>query len=307
MDMLLPDGPIAAITRNCKALEGFTVYGRTAAASVTAAVCQHCTRLTTLCLPNASFLLSNFLHLLPQHRKQPLAELECRWALQQESEVQACAALFSGLKSLMITVPAQCERAFAAALLNMTALQELSISMSGESGTGAILSAIADLCTQLRSISCDGLPLNHSAVTTILARNLHLRRFGWNGSTYPADDSVLHALAHRCPRFNDVRCVGVSETAVLALAAGCTHLVTIHVEDSEITDAALRGLGLHSRQLEVIWLINCPKVTEAGLNGLISSCRQLYYIRIVHPAFDASVPGRIESNHVGRSLYITTV
>jgi hypothetical protein len=71
-------------------------------------ICNNCRNLTSLRLPGESLSALDLLHLLPQHRSRPLIELQYCWSLQQESEVQACAALFSGLKSFTVTFTLKC-------------------------------------------------------------------------------------------------------------------------------------------------------------------------------------------------------
>jgi hypothetical protein len=268
-------------------------------------VCKLGRNLTALCFPGSDIALAALLHLLPQHRQRPVTELACRWVLQDESEVHACAALFSGLHKLTVSVPAQCERAFVAMVPQMATLKEIDVRIVEGTGTDAILLVIAEHCVHLERISCTGMLENHGAAATILARNPRLRKFGWNKSLYPAGEVVLRVVACHCPLYDEINCVGTAAAAVLNLATACTHLSSIYIEDCDATDEALSELGALGRKLMVVALTNCPHITEAGLHGLITSCRSLFHLSVNRPAFDASAIERIKSQHVKRSLLIT--
>jgi hypothetical protein len=214
------EAPMIAVAQSCKLLERVYVgSGRMTQAAVFA-ICKNCRHLTWLNVPGASLSVDELLYLLPQHRKQPVTDLECRWVLQQESEVHACAALFSGL-----------------------------------------------------------------------ARNRYLSHFDIkHTSTDSGDDGLLR---------------GVSDDAVLAVAERCRHLHSVHIEYSDITDAALAALGTQCLKLRCVQIHHCPLVTEAGFTQLAATSPRLLYLQILHPEIDSAAAARIRganARHLGVPL-----
>jgi hypothetical protein len=246
------------------------------------------------------------LHLLPQHRKQPLTELECRWAVTKESEVQACAALFSRLTTLRATVPAYCEHAFAKCVLHLHRVHTLTIALDNKPAASAepILGAVAQTCTQLRHFAFSGAHAEVDTVASIVVRNRYLTTCCPDTRYVGSGDSILHALAQHCPLLQRVTIANVGDRAVIALTSGCKHLLSVHIERAGITDAALVAIST-CRKLRCICLKDCLRVTEAGLASLVAACsQQLFYLKVKHPAIDFAAAERIRGRRDSPKLCV---
>jgi hypothetical protein len=306
-DLALPESPMLAIAQQCKQLESIDVNGTVVTSPTVSAICLHCRNLTTLMARLASIASADLLHLLPQHRKQPVTDLECRWALQQESEVHVCAAVFSGLQKLIVTVPAQCEHAFAAASMLLSGLDELDITILSASTPAAdtVFFALAERSRLLRRLQVGKGAMSGEAVAALVERNRYLRSFvWWHGSQATSSDAAVYALGRCCPLIERVQCIAVGDAGVQAVAEGCKHLESLIIRDSAITDVALEALSLHCSALDAAIFLDCPHVTEAGLTALVASCRKLRFLRVVHPDIDEAAAVRIMGAHTRCSVHI---
>jgi hypothetical protein len=297
--------PIVAITLKCKLLETVWVDACSLTAPTVTAICKNCRNLTSLHLPCEGLSATDLLHLLPQHRKRPITELECRWALQQESEVQACAALFSGLRTLRVTVPAQCERAFVACCHILHEIHSLCIKLACGllAGAGEDLRAVAQTCHQLRYFTYIAETADIDAVITIIARNHHL--LGYTNECWEGSDRILQALAQHCPLLESATVANVSDSAVIALALGCKHLRDVRFKSAGITDAGLMAIS-SCRELQAISIQHCVEVTEAGLTSLVAACsQQLFCLNVKHPVIDYAAAERIRSSRDPAKFFVS--
>jgi hypothetical protein len=204
-DWVLPEAPMLALAQQCKQLECLTMNATAVTAS---AVCLQCRNLASLRVGDVTLELADLLNLLPQHRKQPVMKLTCRWALQEECDVHACATLFSGLQKLIVTVPAQCERAFSAAVKLLSGLDELGITIlsATSQAADAVLYAVAEHCCLLRRLQVGKGVMSGEAVAAVVQRNKHLRSFTWHGSQAESCKITLCALDRYCPLLESVEC-----------------------------------------------------------------------------------------------------
>jgi hypothetical protein len=284
-----------AIAQRCKLLEMVKVNSRHVTAATVNAICLHCKNLTALCVPGTDISLPALLHLLPQHRQRPVVELACRWALQQDNEVQACAALLSKLRVLTVTVPAQCARAFATAIPYLPSIDSLTITaapglrMQEASET---LTDIAKYCRRLQLFSYSDGSIDASAIIPILAANRFLNTCSIGAAV---SETLLRALAVHCSLLSTFRVSRVAEDAILAAVAGCRHLISVRVDHCDITDTALTALGAHCRKLLYVEIHHCPLVTEAGFTQLAATSPRLLMLDIKHPAIDSAAATRIRA------------
>jgi hypothetical protein len=291
---VLCEPAMIVITWRCPLLESISLNKLLVSAAAASAICANCRHLTALTVPSISLTLNDLQHLLPQHRTQSLTALACRWALQDESEVHACAALFSGLQKLEVTFSAECECAISSTIQQLRNVQVLTMTMLGREAS-AVVQAVAQSCRQLQMIFLNSAHCDETSVVAVLANNRYLRRFQLNGAEYPASDAVLYAFARYCPLMEHVRGVGVSDAAVQALAAGCAHLTVIAILDSvAVTDAGLSALGTQCRHLVIARILNCQLVTEAGLMVLVTPSPSFFYLSLKHSAIDAAAVERIK-------------
>jgi hypothetical protein len=304
----LPEAPVVAIALRCKQLEDVYLSAPALTAAIVTAFCVNCRNITALKVPDSPLSLADLQHLLPQHRKHPITELEGDWALQQESEVLACAALFSGLTILKVTVPAQCRRAFSTACAHLGGLHELYFNTLGSTVAAVeeCLFAVAQHCRLLRQLELgkDAQTGGH-AVAAVAERNRYLHSFDWQ---YDADgrsgDTALCALGCHCPLIDKVIISGVSNEGVRAIAEGCKHLDYLLISRSAVTDDALVALALHSKVITRVLLLGCPGVTERGLTALVASRRSLCFLRVNHPNIEAASAVRIAGSNTKCSVYI---
>jgi hypothetical protein len=299
-DSMLAEGPMIAITQQCKRLSNLSVCVVTMMAPAVTAICSAALNLTSLQLSTGRIEPSDMLLLLPQCRKQRLTSLCCGWELQLVSEVQACAALFPGLKVLKVTLSERHAHAFAAAVPLLCDMRELHITLFDTHADAAVyITAVADICTQLREFALTALTsaslVDEKVAPGLVARNRYLRRLMWTNVSVVDHNAVLRALAQHCPLLERVTCADVSDDAVHVLAAGCSHLRRIKIESSRITDAALVSLSTHCRELCDIDIGSCHKVTEAGLAALIASCPRLTSLTVSRNSLDAAAAARIRS------------
>jgi hypothetical protein len=303
----LPEGLIVAIAQECRLLERVLMMGPLAA-SIVSAVCEKCRNLTALVIAQSSISFADLQHLLPQHRKQFVTELACCWALQHESEVQACAKLFSGLRVLRVAVPAQCERAFAAAAPYLAEIETLSIAL-GVDGQPAcapeeVLLAVSQTCRNLREFEFAGTVSDDSRLVDIIAGNRYLMFFSWQNGGSKGCDGVVHALGRHCPLLESVVAAGISDDGVHALVAGCKHLSNIRFNNSSIADSALRVIGQHCRGLEFVRFDRCENITEAGLMRLVECCPTIVILVVTLTGLDQAAAQRIKGSSRSGRLHV---
>ena len=74
----------------------------------------------------------------------------------------------------------------------------------------------------------------------------------------------------------DRRCEGVGDDGIVAIAAGCPHLLNLNLSYcTAITDASLQAIGHHSHQLLNLEVRGCEKLTSVGLVALAAGCSSL--------------------------------
>jgi hypothetical protein len=139
------------------------------------------------------------MHLQLPQRKQAMTALECRWTLLQDSEVHACASLLSGLRTLKVTVPGQCKRAFEAAAVYLKNVHELRIRLVCSRLPGTILSAVTESCRELRLFAAHEMPVEKSDLIAIIKRNPYIREVSWDGYMLRGTkDIALYASGKSC-------------------------------------------------------------------------------------------------------------
>jgi hypothetical protein len=285
--------PMITVAQRCKWLQHLEITARKLSSATVTTICLHCRNLTALLLPFASVSLNDLLHLLPQDRKQPVTELACRWALQQESEVQACATVFSGLKVLRVTIPEQCKHSLASAILHLADVRRLTITAAAQlsvPATAEVLSAVAKSCRRLRQFTLSGSSVDASVIIPVLAANRFLNTCSID---ITANETLLRTLAEHCPLLGNINVSGITDDTALSVTTGCKHLFSVHIEHSDITDATLIALGTHCLKLQYAEIRHCPLVTEAGFTQLAATSPRLYYLEIKHPAIDSAAAARI--------------
>ncbi|KAI8971637.1 hypothetical protein BDF20DRAFT_885502 [Mycotypha africana] len=94
------------------------------------------------------------------------------------------------------------------------------------------------------------------------------------------------ALARITERLHDLRllsldqCELIGDEAVCALAANCPYIQDLYLGSTQITDNALYLLSAQFILLTHLHVPYCERITEAGVNKLISECKTLKYLNI---------------------------
>jgi F-box/leucine-rich repeat protein 2/20 len=143
--------------------------------------------------------------------------------------------------------------------------------------------------------------LSRETVATVATGCRKLRILSMRGSKQ-VDDEVLQGLARGCPSLAEMdlhACQNVSDLGLQSVVRGCKQLKslvlsgtqvgtrmpdtfngglpllnTIRLNGDLITDAVLKSLSSHCKELAEVYLVNC-KVSEVGLQHLVHGCKKI--------------------------------
>jgi len=143
----------------------------------------------------------------------------------------------------------------------------------------ASLAAVARYCSELRILDLQG----DTQVTDTGLRSIAERVSGLahvNMRDGSISDIGLCALAAHCKdliSFDGTRCHRVTDMGLQGLLMSCTHLETLFLGETEISDVGLLLVAEHGKRLKQFGLAGCPHLTRAGISRLCASRKDIHY------------------------------
>lgn len=151
------------------------------------------------------------------------------------------------------------------------------------------LSAIAEYCPHLQRLLIKGNDIHlSSAVAAQIFRHSPALTTVWIGQTL--NDTAVLALAEHCPHLVNLsmeHCAGITDVSIVNLARTCRKLQNLYLRGSSITDVSLRALSEHCHQLVNVNCRYCAHVTGSGVLAVYRNCPQLRQIAVEY----ANTPG----------------
>lgn len=208
-----------------------------------------------------------------------LSELQClRWCVSSTALVQRCAHVLSGVQKFSLSYAAEEDSfvsALAAALQVMTDLRHLDL-------PGSVQLEAELWGSSLRFSQLRGLNAYSDIGTGDLVRQIIQTSPLLELLQFPCTEAVnllLTTAGQHCPWLkilvvDDVD-YPITDSAMVALAQGCTHLQLVHLRSAAaLTDATALALATHCRGLFQLVLYAAP-FSETALQRLCTACRRL--------------------------------
>lgn len=247
---------------------------------------RHCSKLTAINLESCSQISDSSLKALSDGCPN-LTEINVSWCnLITENGVEALARGCNKIKKFSSKGCKQVnDRAVIALALFCPGIEVLNLH-SCDSITDASISRIAEKCCNLKQLCVSKCTeLTDQSLLALSMNNHYLNTLEVAGCAHFSDNGFT-ALAKNCKyleRMDLEECSQITDATLGHLAMGCPSLEKLTLSHCElITDEGIRQLaggGCAAESLSVLELDNCPLITDATLEHLIS-CHNLQRIEL---------------------------
>lgn len=89
------------------------------------------------------------------------------------------------------------------------------------------------------------------------------------GTTRTADATLKDVANFKDLKSVNLRgCYRIGEPGIAAISQSLTKIESLHLDDCDVSDQCLHHIGSHMKDLKVISLANCSRITDVGLGSL---------------------------------------
>lgn len=132
--------------------------------------------------------------------------------------------------------------------------------------------AIGKYCPLLKIlIACGCSRLDNNSITGLTKGCKHIEELGLK-RCYKISDRALHAIGRNCGKLRKISLVScnISTDGVISLIKGCPRLEEIDLSNTlQVTDDAIKVLGNICKNLRVLRLNNCERITNDSIGPLL--------------------------------------